>query len=742
MRDLPARLGTCMSRTIIQSYNTGEIEQVDLPRPALQPRGVVLETLNSVISPGTERGLTELARKSLLGKALARPDLVKQVFAKARAEGVIETINVSRQRLDTPIPLGYSVVGTVLEAGSEAAPLAVGQRVAGTGPGYANHAELNYIPRTLCVPVPDAVQNEHAAFAGLGAIALHAVRHCEVSIGQTVAVLGVGTLGLLAVQMLRASGAQVIALDLDMARVQLARNLGAHFGFDSSADSLPSCVRDATGGRGVDTVLIFASAPDSDAPMSQAATIVAERGRIVAAGNIAIHAPRKEIYEKEITVTVPRAAGPGMYDQNFESGEHPYPVAHVRWSATENLSAFLQMVEHGSVHIDPLITHRLSFNEILSFYAGLGTQKTSGALGVVVDYPSDAQQTSARKRELRPRLAAIREREIGVGVLGSGLFTRTTLLPVLSKLSGFMPRAIASRGGLHALVSARKYNFEYATTNHREILDDRRIDAVIITTRHDQHAQLAVEALEAGKHVLVEKPLAMTQDDLLKVLSAAEQRPEQLLMVGFNRRFAPTVSFLQENLTPLTEPFAIQIRVNAGYIPQNAWVHGSTGGGRVHAEICHYIDLAQGLSRSLVTHVYANAIRSAAYLPSDNVAITLTLANGGIANILYTGAGDKGYSRERIEIHGNGCSAEIDGFKNARFIANGRTSSRRLLRQDYGHSGELTAFLKTIADGDSRPVDLDDYATTTWATFAIERSLETGKAVDIESVKATAPDKN
>ncbi|MFP8874886.1 MAG: Gfo/Idh/MocA family oxidoreductase, partial [Myxococcota bacterium] len=323
--------------------------------------------------------------------------------------------------------------------------------------------------------------------------------------------------------------------------------------------------------------------------MAQAAAIVAERGHIVAAGDIAVQAPRKDLYEKEVTVTVPRAAGPGMYDESFEAGERPYPVAHVRWSATGNLCTFLRMVEDGSVRIDPLITHRLDFEEILSFYARLSAGNATDALGVVVGYPADASQRSRRTRDLRPSLAGVRDRRVGVGVLGSGLFTRTTLLPILSRLGGHAPRGLASRGGLHALVSARKYNFAYATTDHRKLLEDNQVDAVIITTRHDQHAALVIEALEAGKHVLVEKPLAMSREDLLDVLSAAEQRPDQLLMVGFNRRFAPTVSFLRENLAALTEPLSIQIRVNAGYIPRDSWVHGPTGGGRVHAEICHYI---------------------------------------------------------------------------------------------------------------------------------------------------------
>ena len=725
-----------MSRTVIQSYQTGIVEQVDLPRPSLRPHGVVAETLYSVISPGTEHALTDLARKSLLGKALARPDLVRQVFDKARAEGVLEAVDRSRQRLDTPIPLGYSVVARVLESG-ENSGISVGQRIAGTGAGYANHAELNYIPRTLCVPVPDGVEDEHAAFSGLGAIALHAVRTCEVTIGETVAVLGAGLLGLLAQQILRASGARAIALDLDPQRLALARELGAEHAFASDDPATASCLRDVTEGRGVDAVLIFASDPKSGGPLAQAAEIVAERGRVVAPGFVRLDVPRKAFYEKEVVLRVPRAAGPGMYDERFESGESPYPVSQVRWSATRNLEAFLALIADGSLRLDPLITHRIGFDEILSFYQTLASGQDEGStLGVVVRYAEGAAQRSTKKRVLTPSIEAAPDRKLGVGIIGSGLFTRTILLPVLNRVGGLIPRGIADRGGLYAFASARKFHFSYATSDYRELLDDDAIAAVLVTTQHDQHAELAIEALNAGKHVLVEKPLALTQQQLLEVVSAAEQRPGQLLMVGFNRRFAPTVAFVREKLRPLPDPVAIQIRVNAGYVPRNSWVHGPSGGGRVHSEVCHYIDLVQALSDSVPVRVHAESLRTSAYRPSDNVAINLTLADGGIATILYTGAGDKGYSRERVEVHGNGCSAEIDGFRTARFSAAGRSRSKRLLRPDYGHAGEIRAFLSAIARGGPAPVGLHEYAATTWATFAVEESLGTGRAVALEEVKA------
>ncbi len=715
------------------------MEQVELPRPALRPNGVVAETRCSVISPGTERWLTDMARKSLLGKALARPDLVRQVLDKARVEGVVSAFNVSKQRLDTPTPLGYSVVGTVLEVGSGSSHVSVGQRIAGTGPGYANHAEINYIPRTMCVPVPDEVEDEHAAFAGLGAIALHAVRTCEVTIGERVAVVGVGILGLMAVQMLRASGATVIALDVDPGKTAKALEIGARFGFECDDPATLSCIRDVTDGRGVDAVLIFASAPNSGAPLAQAAEIVAERGRVVAPGFVRLDAPRKAFYEKEVALYVPRAAGPGMYDESFEVGDRPYPVSHVRWSVTRNLEAFLGMLADGSVRIDPLVSDRISFDDILPFYEKLASGKDGGStLGVVVRYPGGAAQRSRPTRRLAARIEGVEGRRVGVGVIGSGLFTRTTMLPVMNKLGGVLPRAIACRGGLHSYFSARKYDFAYATTDYRVLLDDPEIDAVLITTKHDQHAKLAVEALAAGKHVLVEKPLALSGDELLEVLSAARERPDQLLMVGFNRRFAPTVAFLQESLRGLPEPLAIQIRVNAGYVPRDSWVHGPSGGGRIHSEVCHYLDLIQALSGSLPMRVHAESLRVSSYLESDNVAINVALEDGGIASILYTGAGDKGYSRERVEVHGNGCSAEIESFRVARFVASGRSKSKRLLSPDYGHAGELRAFLEAIAGGGPAPVTLEEYAATTWATLAVEQSLATGQPVTLDEMVATA----
>ena len=759
-------------KQVIQSYRTGELELAEVPAPGPAPGCLIVRTVRSVVSVGTERYMLDLAKKSLLGKAVARPDLARQVINKLRAEGAAETYRQVMGRLDNPVPLGYSSAGIVMDVGAGVEGFAVGDRVACSGAGYASHAEFVRIPRNLVAKIPDGVGFEDAAFVTLGCISLHGIRLAEVTLGERVLVLGLGLLGLLAVQILKANGCRVIGLDVDPSKLQLAREFGADRVALSTDESVAQEVSLFTGGAGADVVLIFA-ATSSNQPIEQAAELARDRARIVVPGLVGVDLPRKVFYEKELSFRISRAWGPGLYDPAYEERHVEYPASFVRWTAQRNMTAFLELMAGGQVRIQPMITHRFEHHEAVQVYERILSGKERFT-GVVLTYPDQADETrvvpltnspttsaagSSSAPAGRPASPATAPRSaapagattaagtgrstVRLGFIGAGMFARGTLLPALKRVPGYEMRGIATSSGVSARHVARKYGMPLCTTRTGEILEDAETDAVMILTRHGSHARLASEALKAGKHVFLEKPLALDEEQLSGVVEAYS-RAGKVLMVGFNRRFAPTTVRLLGLLEQVPDSLMVLIRVNAGSLPATSWVNDpADGGGPIVGECCHFVDLAQGITRSLPVRVYAEAVRTGepSQLPSSVASITLEMANGSVATIVYTTGGDRGYPREHVEVFGGGGAYAIQNFRTLTWSKGGRVRKfgHFWTGTDRGYLGELTAFARAVTRGEPLPIRFEEYVATTRATFAALESLRTRKPVDVPGVGKLLP---
>jgi len=719
----------------ILSYRTGALTVVDVPMPAVRPGTLLVRNVNSVVSAGTEKLVTDLAQKNLIGKALARPDQVKRVINKARTDGILEAYGQAANRLDTPVPLGYTCAGEAIAVGDSVTEFHVGDRVACAGQDYASHAEVACVPKNLCIRIPDGVDFESAAFVMLGAIALHGARMARPMLGERVVILGVGLLGQITVQILRAAGCHVFGVDVVRQKVSLAQELGAEGGAVIGWDNVAASVAEFTQGVGADAVLILAGTTSNE-PITMAGEICRDRGRIVAVGAVRLDVPRNLFYEKELSVVVSRSSGPGIYDPQYERKGIDYPLPYVRWTQRRNMEEFLHLVARGQLNLAPLITHRFPIERATEAYDLLLGKTKEPYIGILLTYGeassvhcSESAALLTQRVDLRPA-AAPSMREVTVGLIGAGLFAKTTLLPALKRTPNVHLQGVATATGSSARHVGAKFGFAYCTTDYRELLKDPDVDCIFIATRHNLHAWLVVEALEAGKHVFVEKPLALNARQLQQVTeaytSALGGRPSAVVMVGFNRRFSPFTVQAREWLTPRSEPLVVNCRVNAGFVPGDSWVHDPVeGGGRIIGEVCHFVDLIQYLTDSVPLRVYAETISGhGAYFASDNLVVTLKLADGSVATITYTAAGDRAFPRERIEVFSGGAACLIDNFKSITCTKRGcRRAKRNLLRLDRGHKAQFEAFVAAVRNGGPPPVDFTQYVYTTLATFAIEESL-------------------
>ena len=794
-------------KQVVQVLKSGELLLLDVPVPALGAGRVMVRTTCSVVSAGTERQMMEFGQKSLLGKALERPDLVRKVMAVAQTEGVAEAYRQAMGRLDTFRPLGYSSAGVVVDVGPDVRGIRVGDRLACSGSGFACHAEYVTVPQTLCAPIPDSVSNEDAAFAALGAISLHALRLAELQLGDRVVIIGLGLIGLLGVQIAKAWGCQVLGADVATGRANLARQLGADQAVAGGRVQVLDAARSLFGGAGADAVVIFASTPSNE-PLELAAELARVRGRIVVPGLVGLDVPRRSFYEKELGLKVSRAWGPGLYDPEYEERGHDYPLPFVRWTAGRNMEAFLQLLAQSRVQIQPLITHRFPIERATEAYQLIAEGKEP-FIGVVLTYgerkgedrkgetesgligalrsptdtviwlkqptapapereqnkpatsnPSTGSGQSLQPPTLRPAQGRLSNFElpISIGFIGAGNFAKATLMPAIRRIKGVQMRGIATATGASARHTGDKFGFDYCTTDYHELLDDPQIDTIIITTRHDTHAHLAAQALRAGKHVFVEKPLALDITQLNEVVAAyrdvveTTQREGEtkrqgdkenlpispsppLLVVGFNRRFSPFTRALKEWLSFTNLPMVINCRVNAGFVPPERWEQTpEVGGGRIVGEVCHFIDLLQHLTDAHPVRVYAEAIKAAGQFRSDdNVVVTLQMSDGSAATITYTASGDKAFPREHVEVFRGGAVGVVENFKTTRFTHQGRTYSKRnLFGVDRGHQAEMQVFFAAIRNGGVPPVAFSDYVWTTLTTFSIVESMQRGRPIQIE----------
>ncbi len=707
-------------KQLLQNMKNGRTRIEEVPVPTPHRGQALVRVATSLVSAGTERMVVEFAGKSLVGKARSRPDLARQVLEKMKREGVLPALQAAFNRLDQPLALGYSSAGTITALGEGMEGFRLGQRVACAGGGYAVHAEYNLIPRNLLTPLPDEVDFESAAFTTLGAIALHGFRLTGAQLGESVAVIGMCLLGLLAAQIARAAGCRVLGIEPDPHRVRLAETLG-----------LQACPRDGaettaasfTTGHGFDHVLICADTVSND-PVELAGVIARDRANVVATGAVGLTLPRKIYYEKELAFINSRSYGPGRYDPLYEEGGQDYPAGYVRWTEGRNFQAVVDLLANGSLQVKPLITHRFPIEAGVKAYQVITGKTKESFLGVLLTYPQEA--ASVPGRISLPRTGGTGSgARVKLGVVGAGLYASATLLPTLRKVSGIERIGITSAAGLHAREAARKFGFSWAASGEEEVLTDPAINTVAILTRHDTHAGLVVKALQAGRHVFVEKPLAITLAELEQVESTLQVHP-QVLMVGFNRRFAPLARELQHFLSGRGEPLFMHYRVNAGCIPLTHWTQDpAQGGGRLIGEACHFVDFLTFLAGSVPLTASAQGLPDLGKYRQDNLSMTFTFPDGSLGKVDYLANGDRSFPKERLEVFCEGRVAVLDDFRRLEMTRDGR---RRLLRkpQDKGWVNEWNALVQAIDTGGEAPIPFEQLRGVTLATFAALRSLQAG----------------
>ncbi|MBL8878182.1 MAG: bi-domain-containing oxidoreductase [Phycisphaerales bacterium] len=720
-------------KQIVQNYQSGELRVEDVPAPICRAGGVLVRTAYSLVSVGTERMKVTQARMNLLAKARARPDKVRQVLQNVRHNGLFETVRKVRERLDTLTPLGYSLAGVVEQVGAGVDEFRVGDRVACAGEGIACHAEFVSVPRNLCVTVPDGVDLRDAAFATVGAIAMNGVRQAGVSLGDTVIVLGLGLVGLIGVQLLKAAGCRVIGIDLDSEKLRLAKACGADLALSRSDEALEQTVLGATGGVGADASYIAASAASSD-PMELSGRIVRDRGRVVIVGMVKLAADWQVYYHKELSVVMSRSYGPGRYDSTYELKGVDYPIGYVRWTQRRNLEEFVRLVGAGAVQPSRLSPQAFPLEQAPEVYQRVHDAPGQHSAGILFSYPPDASiartvkvaANASRKQSLRVN------RTVRVALIGAGNFSTGTLIPALKATGVAELHSVCSAGGLSARSVAGRHGFDEASSDFAAVLADDMVDAVIIATRHDTHARFASDALRAGKHVFVEKPLAMDIDQLSQI-DAARRESNRVVMPGFNRRFSKLSRELRNAFATRTEPIEIICRVNAGALAAESWYNDDDQAGwRIVSEGCHFIDLMRVICGQPVLRVSATLTGGTARGgQKDNCVATLDFADGSVGVLIYVGNGDAAFDKERIEVFGQGRAAVIDNWKHAEIWTGGK---RRRIAPDSsakGHHNEIAAFIDAARGGADSPLPWDEAVNTTLTTFAILESIGSGGAVEV-----------
>jgi predicted dehydrogenase/threonine dehydrogenase-like Zn-dependent dehydrogenase len=715
-------------KQVVQNFKTGELAVREVPMPHLVGPGVLVRTHVSLVSAGTERMVTEFAQKSMVGKARSRPDLVRQVLDKIKRDGLLSTFRTVMSRLEQELPLGYSSAGTVIAQTPDVEGLSVGDRVACAGGNYATHSEAAFVPKNLIARIPEGVSFEEASFVTLGAIAMQGVRVADVRLGERVGVIGLGLLGLLTVQLLKASGCRVLGVDVDASRVELARTLGADVAVDPNAAG--AAARSMTEGRGLDAVIITA-ATASNQPIEQAAEMSRLKGRVAIVGAVGMNIPRKPYYERELDIRFSMSYGPGRYDTNYEEKGRDYPYAYVPFTEQRNMIAFLDLIAQGTVDVKTLITHRIPIDEAHRAYDMIQGKGQDAYIAICLTYPQDRDLTA--RIELPAARSAPVAGKLRVAFIGAGNYAQLMLLPRFAAHKDLQMVGVATHEGVGARQAAEKFGFRYATTDYREVLADGNVDAVVIATRHDLHAQVAVEALQAGKHVWVEKPLGLNEEELAEVVEAARAACDRVVFVGFNRRWAPLTQEAVRFFAGRRGPMSILYRCNAGALPPEHWAHDSeVGGGRIIGEACHFIDLVAFLAGAMPTSVYCRAV---AGLPQgqvnqDQSITTVTLADGSIGSVAYLASGEKSFSKERIEVFADGKTFVIDDFRLGLAAASGREKHFKMT-QDKGQSGEVDAFVRALRAGGEPPIPLADLIGVHLATLKAIESLRSGVPLDL-----------
>jgi predicted dehydrogenase/threonine dehydrogenase-like Zn-dependent dehydrogenase len=723
-------------KQVAQNYKSGELAVLDVPAPACKPGGVLVRSLYSLISTGTEMMKVSEARMSLLGKARARPDQVRKLVDSVAQQGAVSTYKKAMNRLDSYTPLGYSVCGVVVEVGAGAEQFSVGQVVAAAGNEFALHAELNWVPTNLCVPVPDGVAAEHAAFATVGAIAMQGVRRAEVALGETACVIGLGLIGQLVVRLLVASGVQLVGLDVVAARCRAAEKAGAlacAAPDEAGLNEIEQVMLSRTGGLGADHILLAAGG-DSNGPVEVAARLARDRARVVDIGKTRLDLPWNAYYEKELDVRFSRSYGPGRYDDRYELEGVDYPAGYVRWTERRNLACFLDLLADGSVDIGSLISGTYPIEDAADVYNRLGAGSLEG-IGFLLSYRSapDAEepertiQGSAHSEPAvvsQPRTP--RSADVRIGFVGAGNYATSMLLPHLRDNSEVELVSVATTKSLSGLNAQRKFGFATITTSVETVLDDDTLDAVFIVTRHHSHAGLVCEALKRGRAVFVEKPLALSEDQLSQVLETVNESGNDRIMVGFNRRFAPLFTDLRNRLTPFRGPLSARYLVNAGRLDPSSWyLNEELEGSRFAGEGGHFIDTLSAL-------VGRDPVEVQAMAAGANIHATLRYSDESVATISYVTDGSPRFPKETLDVSADGRTGRLDNFQRiTAWSSKGKTGRRTLTGQDKGQRAQLERFVDALRTGSAMPIPLESLVATTRATLAVGQSVATRQLVTL-----------
>lgn len=721
-------------KQLIQNLRDGKTIVTDVPVPIARPGTALVKTATSLVSAGTERMLVEFAKKSVLGKAQTRPDLVRKVIQKARHEGVLKTLEAAFNSLDKPVALGYSSAGRIVALGEGIKGFHVDDRVACAGGGYAVHAEYAVVPKILLTSLPIEVDFESAAFTTLGAIALHGFRLAQPQIGERIAIIGLGLVGLLTAKIAHAAGCNVFGVDLDPERISLGTQMGATCILNSDAETAGQTF---THGHGFDAVLICAAA-QSNEPVELAARIARDRAYVISIGSVGLNIPRKLYYEKELIFKVSRSYGPGRYDSAYEENGHDYPHGYVRWTEGRNFEAFIDLLASGKLDIHQLITHRFPIERAVEAYQLITGKKKQPYLGILLTYPEDSPDKSGTR--VIPLFTSIQKRietnDLKLGILGAGNYATAVFLPTINKVGNISRIGIASASGLSAHHAAQRYKFDYAASSELEILNDPNINVIAILTRHQHHARQLISALQEGKHVYCEKPLAIQASDLEQITSVLVAENAPLLMVGFNRRFAPLAMRLKSFLEHRSEPLAAYYRVNAGYLPPDHWLHDPLqGGGRIIGEGCHFVDFLTFLVGTPPVEVSAHTLHDGGFYHQDNVQLSFSFSDGSLGTLSYLANGDRSFPKERVEVFCDRQVAVLDDFRTLELIKDGRRKLfRSFLRQDKGHRKAWEAFITAIRSGGPPPIPYDHLLGVTQATFSSMAALTVSENISIPIV--------
>lgn len=711
-------------KQIIQSYKTGKIILAEVPIPGCGNNGILVQTKSSLVSAGTEKLMVDLAKKSLIGKAKSRPDLTKQVFEKIKRDGLRQTIKKVFIQLDSPVPLGYSCAGEVFMVGKNVTGVSPGDRVACAGAGYASHSEINFIPKNLFTKIPDSVSFEDASFATVGAIALQGVRQLDPTIGEKIAVIGSGLIGQITIQILKANGCDVIAIDIDKSRLILAEKMGA----DKTAlsDEMFSAIEDFTSGLGIDGVVLTASTKSKQI-MRDAGEISRNKGRIIIVGMFPIEIPRDVYYKKELECKLSMSYGAGRYDPVYEEQGVDYPLSYVRWTEQRNLKTVIRLIEQRKITPERLITHRFNFNDSIDAYKLLTGETKEPHLGIILNYDEDIKRERIIKISDKKKVS-----KIELALVGAGNFSQSIALPTLKNLKVNLNSLVDYNSTISSHIG-KKYQFNKISSSLEDILKDEKINTVMITTPHNSHARLVIECLKSNKNVFVEKPLAITEEDLKEIEKVYEKYPKHL-MVGFNRRFSSHAKKIKEFMSDSATPLVMDYVISAGDIPQEHWVQNpDVGGGRIIGEVCHFLDFLQFVSDSAPRSIYAISLKTdnKIFKNDDSIHISINYKNGSIGSITYHAVGDKSLPKEYFEASAGNKTVKMYNFYATEFYKDGHKSKYHSKGQDKGFAQEYQQFFDSIISNTPSPIPFESLYLTTLSTFRIIESIKTGLALSI-----------